>query len=181
MDTGSSKHDDVISVAPSLKRGKSSVRVGVSLDEDSEPSGGDEDMNTQVSMPAFHNQPRKKQRTSSASCKAPSEAGFGDNASEANTQMVAVRSEDDYVCWYGCGVKGLEKLNNIGSQQYPRYGCKPCLSAKRCWFKQGDSNSSCKRQCKDIMHNQQEVYKQAICSMRIKPEGDWDSYLLPLN
>ena len=169
-------------VAPGAKRGKSrALRLSSStLDEDSCPSGG-EDLETQVSMPAFHNQPRKKQRTSSASCKAPSEAGFGDNASEANTQMVAVRSEDDYVCWYGCGVKGLKKLNNIGSQQYPRYGCPPCLSAARCWIKQGDSNSSCKRQCKDIMANKQVTYKQAICSMRIKPQGDWGSYLLSLN
>ena len=181
MDTGSA-NGHLRPVAPTLQRGSGSLRGRCvsNLDEESDPSGG-EDLETQVSMPAFHNQPRKKQRTSSASCKAPSEAGFGNNASEANTQMVAVRSEDDYVCWYGCGVKGLKKLNKVGNTKYPYWCCKPCLSAKRCWVKQGDSNSSCKRQCKDIMHNQQEVYKQAICSMRIKPEGDWDSYLLPLN
>ena len=181
MDAGSA-NDHLRSVAPTLTRGRGSKRqLGApTLDEDSDPSEG-EDLDTQVSMPAFHVQPRKKQRTSSASRKAPSEAGFGDNESEANTQMVVVKSDDDYVCWYGCGVKGLKKLNNVGGAQYPRYSCPPCLSAARCWTKQGDSDSLVKKQCKDIMINQQEKYKKAICSMRIKPQGDWDSYLLPLN
>ena len=178
MDAGSAFSS--AAVAPGAKRGKSrALRLSSStLDEDSCPSGG-EDLETQVSMPAFHAQPRKKQRTSSA--KAPSEAGFGDNESEANTQMVAVKSEDDYVCWFGCGKKGLIHLNNIGGTKYPRYACPPCLSAARCWIKQGDRDPSAKRQCKDIMANKQDTYKQAICSMRIKPQGDWDSYLLPLN
>ena len=181
MDAASA-NDHSGSVAPTKKRGRGSARLrcASTLAEDSGPSGG-EDLDTQISMPAFHNQPRKKQRTSSASHKAPSEAGIGDNDSEANTQMVVVKSDNDYVCWYGCGVRGLAKLNNVGNAQYPRYGCPPCLSAARCWTKQGDSDSLVKKQCKDIMINQQEKYKKAICSMRIKPQGDWDSYLLPLN
>ena len=164
------------------KRGRGSLkkRSHSTLDEDSGTSGG-EDLATQISMPAFHNQPRKKQRTSSASRKAPSEAEFGDKESEANIAMVVVKSDDDYVCWYGCGVKGLANLNNVGGAQYPRYCCPPCLSAARCWAKQGDFDIAVKKSCKEIMINQQEKYKKAICTMRIKPHGDWDSYLLPLN
>ena len=179
---GAGSVNDHRSVAPMRKRGRGSSRkLGApTLDEDSATSGG-EDLATQISMPAFHNPPRKKQRTSSASHKAPSEAGFGDNEREANIQMVVVKSDDDYVCWYGCGVKGLQNLNNVGGAQYPRYCCPPCLSAARCWIKQGDGDAAVKKQCKEIMINQQEKYKNSICSMRIKPQGDWDSYLLPLN
>ena len=181
MDAASA-NDHSGSVAPTKKRGRGSgrLRCASTLAEDSGPSGG-EDLDTQISMPAFHNQPRKKQRTSSASRKAPSEAGFGDNESETNTQMVVVKADDDYVCWFLCGVKGLRRLNNVGGQQYPRWCCPPCLSAARCWIKQGDLSTSVKKTCKDIMMNQQEKYKKAICTMRIKPKGDWDSYLLPLN
>ena len=179
MDAGS-VNDHLRSVAPMPKRGRGSLRklCASTLDEDSATSGG-EDLATQISMPAFHNQPRKKQRTSSASRKAPSEAGFGENEPEANAQIVLVKSDDDYVCWYGCGVKGTSKLNNVGGAQYPRYCCPPCLSAARCWIKQGDGDAAVKKQC--IMINQQEKYKKSICSMRIKPQGDWDSYLLPSN
>ena len=182
MDAGSVKDHGSVALVRKRGRPRGSSRKFCApvLDKDSATSGG-EDLATQISMPALHNPPTKKQRTSSASHKAPSEAGFGDNEPEANTQMVVVKSDDDYVCWYGCGVKGLKKLNNVGGAQYPRYSCPPCLSAARCWTKQGDSDTSVKRQCKDIMINQQEKYKKAICTMRIKPQGDWDSYLLPLN
>ena len=119
MDAASA-NDHSGSVAPTKKRGRVSgrLRCASTLAEDSGPSGG-EDLDTQISMPAFHNQPRKKQRTSSASHKAPSEAGIGDNDSEANIQMVVVKSDNDYVCWYGCGVRGLAKLNNVGTHNIP--------------------------------------------------------------
>jgi hypothetical protein len=178
-----SSNDPHGSVAPSSKRRKTPypwVRSVSTLDEDSGNSGG-EDLDTQVSMPAFHQQARKRQMTSSASRAAPSEAAFGGNEPEVSNQIVVAKSDDDVVCWFGCGIKGMQKLNNIGGAQYPRYACPPCLSASRAWVKQGESDPSVKKQCKDIMSNHQEKYKKTICAMRLKPDGDWDSYLLPLN